>query len=206
MSKDLDKSRIEVLRDATKDVSDTLRALDRKTSYIMSILLFIFSGYVIIMTKINSISVWNNYNELGIFFPLIYLIISLFFYFFSYSPVSNPQNVLQKQDQTFGFNKFYSPYIGDGRNNAKTCGDKFINDTKDIESLARILYVEIFKLSKIRERRIDYIKLGNKQFLIGSIIMLLQIITLSKFNFELFLLLVIYEIYRFIKYIFCFGK
>ncbi len=200
---DISKSRIEVLRDALKDVVDTLRALDRKTSYLINIISFIFGGYVLIMMKVENIN-FLDYEDLIIFFPLIYLVIAMFFYFFSYSPVSNPSEVLQEEDKEFGKNKFYSHYLGDRFYSAKDLSNSFFDSTIDAKSLARVLYIEILKLSKIRERRIDHIKLGNVHFLVGAVLMILQIATLSQFTFVIIIGLVIFELGRFLKFLFCF--
>lgn len=200
---DLSKARIEVLRDALKDVVDTLRALDRKTSYLININSFIFGGYILIMMQIKNIS-FLNYQDLIFFFPLIYLIIALFFYFFSYSPVSDPSEVLQKDDKEFGKNKFYSHYIEDRFFSAEKLSSEFFDDTKDAKSLSRVLYIEILKLSKIRERRIGLIKLGNIHFLIGAVLILLQVATLSEFSLLFIIGLIIFEIGRFFRFLLCF--
>ena len=72
LDKDLNKSRIEVLRDATKDVSDTLRALDRKTSYIITLTMFIFSSYSLIVLKMEKLE-HIGAKEMMFFLPLILL-------------------------------------------------------------------------------------------------------------------------------------
>ena len=197
---DLSKARIEVLRDALKDVVDTLRALDRKTSYLINIISFIFGGFILIMMQIKNIN-FLNYHDLVLFFPLGYLIAAMFFYFFSYSPVSNPSEVLQEDDEEFGKNKFYSHFIGDGVYDAQKLSNSFFDTTKDPKDLGRILYIEILKLSKIRENRIRRIHLGNIHFLIGAILMIFQIMSLGKFTFFIFMALVVFEIGRFLKWI-----
>jgi hypothetical protein len=42
--------------------------------------------------------------------------------------------------------------------NAETLAENFINVTSDIKSILKILYIEILKLSKFRERKTSLIK------------------------------------------------
>lgn len=191
--KDLDKSRIEVLRDALKDVSDTIRAQDRKISYIIAIVLFIFSGYFINLP--NFLGVQNISNiEFIDYFPLSYLTLSIVFFFYAYNPVSNPVEVLKKDDVDFGRDKFFSLYEFDKNKNAKSLADNYIDSTEDIKGVARVLYVEILKLSKIRERKIKLIKVANKLFFLGILLMVLQLVIQNQ---NLIVYTIFYEIIRY---------
>lgn len=177
LDKDLNKSRIEVLRDATKDVSDTLRALDRKTSYIITLTMFIFSSYSLIVLKINEFQ-HIGATEMLFFLPLIYLIAATYFYFYSYSPIQNPTIALDNEDNIYVKNTFFILHTDDKANLIDDLAANYILKAPDIKGLAKVLYAEIIKLSKIRERRINLIKIGNRLLLFGSIFIMVEIITL----------------------------
>lgn len=177
LDKDLNKSRIEVLRDATKDVSDTLRALDRKTSYIITLTMFIFSSYSLIVLKMENLQ-HIGAKEMMFFLPLIYLIAATYFYFYSYSPIENPTIALEDDDNTYVENTFFIFHTEDKANLIDDLAANYILKAPDIKGLAKVLYAEIIKLSKIRGRRINLIKTGNRILLFGSIFIILEILTL----------------------------
>ncbi len=205
MDKDLNKSRIEVLRDALKDASDTLRAQDRKVSYIIAITLAIFSSYTYIITVIkypDKSKITFDLVYLSDFFPLIYLIIAILLFFMSYNPVSNPEEVLQEEDRELGRNKFFCFYSKDKEKSAIKLSEEYIQASTSIEALSRIIYIEILKVSKIRERKIGLIKQGNKLLLVGGIFILAQIITLFQLTFFILSTMILFEVCRFFVHIY----
>ena len=111
VSCDLEKSKIEVVRDALKDAIDTIRAQDRKASYMIAIIFFLITAFVLTTLKINSFEKGISYNDSIVFFPIIYLFITVGFLFYSYNPVSNPTEVLTEEDKEFGKDKFFKQLL-----------------------------------------------------------------------------------------------
>lgn len=186
VSCDLEKSKIEVVRDALKDAIDTIRAQDRKASYMIAIIFFLITAFVLTTLKINSFEKGISYNNLIVFFPIIYLFITVGFLFYSYNPVSNPTEVLTEEDKEFGKDKFFIFHMKDKEKDSETLASSFINATEDIKGILKILYIEILKISKIRERKISLIKQSTEILLIGVGFGFAQIITFYKFSLELF--------------------
>ena len=197
MSCDLEKSKIEVVRDALKDAIDTIRAQDRKASYMIAIIFFLITAFVLTTLKINSFEKSISYNDLIVFFPIIYLFITVGFLFYSYNPVSNHTEVLTEEDKEFGKDKFFIFHMKDKEKNSETLASNFISATKGIEGILKILYIEILKVSKIRERKISLIKQSTEILLIGVGFGFAQIITFYKFSLELFSI-------SFFIFLFCF--
>lgn len=190
---DLDKSKIEVVRDALKDAIDTIRALDRKASYIIAIILFLISSFVLITLKIKNKLIFENTNisidnivNLFLFFPIIYFVIAIALLFYSYNPVSNPMEVLKEDDKSFGKDTFFIFYSKDQEKDAKDLTNNFLLKAKGIDGILRILYIEILKISKIRERKISLIKLSIVFLFIGLISEIIQIFTFYNFSPQLF--------------------
>lgn len=197
MSCDLEKSKIEVVRDALKDAIDTIRAQDRKASYMIAIVFFLITAFVLTTLKINSFEKSISYNDLIDFFPIIYLFITVGFLFYSYSPVSNPTDVLTEEDKEFGKDKFFIFHMKDKEKDSETLADNFIDATSNIKGILKILYIEILKVSKIRERKISLIKQSTEILLIGVGFGFAQIITFYKFSLEL-------SFISFLIFLFCF--
>lgn len=197
MSCDLEKSKIEVVRDALKDAIDTIRAQDRKASYMIAIVFFLITAFVLTTLKINCFEKSISYNDLIDFFPIIYLFITVGFLFYSYSPVSNPTDVLTEEDKEFGKDKFFIFHMKDKEKDSETLADSFIDATSNIKGILKILYIEILKVSKIRERKISLIKQSTEILLIGVGFGFAQIITFYKFSLEL-------SFISFLIFLFCF--
>lgn len=186
MSCDLEKAKIEIVRDALKDVTDTIRAQDRKASYMIAIIFFLISTFTLTTLRMNDLVKIECYNTLVLFYPVFYLIIAVGFLFYSYNPVSNPIEALSKEDAEFGKDKFFIFYGKDKDKNAENLADDFLSATSEIKGVLRVLYIEILKLSKIRERKISLIKNANIFLFIGLGVGFVQIVTFYKFSFELF--------------------
>ncbi|HJE03307.1 MAG TPA: hypothetical protein K8U92_05450 [Aliarcobacter thereius] len=185
MSSDLDKSKIEIVRDALKDVIDTIRAQDRKASYMIAIAFFLITAFTMATIKINTLDEIRYLDHLVLFFPLLFFIVGVSFLFYSYNPVSNPTEVLIKDDEEFGRDKFFIFYMEDRDKSGEELATKFIEDTKEIKDILRVLYIEILKLSKIRERKVSYIKKANLFLFVGLCVAFLQILTFYNFSFWL---------------------
>ena len=184
MSCDLEKSKVEVVRDALKDVADTIRALDRKVSYIIVITSFMFSGYIYIIAKINSFEklLQDGKKEqllsflsenFFLFVPIILFIIALVFLFKSYDPVSNPTQVLSEEDKKFPPNLFFYKYTTKICDKSENLATNFLNQTTEIKGILQILYIEICKLSYIRDRKLGLIKIANALLFTGFLVSIL---------------------------------
>ena len=108
------------------------------------------------------------------------------FLFYSYNPVSNPTEVLTKEDEEFGRDKFFIFHMNDKEKNSETLANNFIESTSDIKGVLKILYIEILKVSKIRERKISLIKQSSIFLFLGLTSEFAQILTFYKFNLQLF--------------------
>lgn len=186
MSCDLEKAKIEVVRDALKDVQDTIRAQDRKASYMIAIVFFLITAFTLITLRMNEIVKIEYLDTLVLFCPILYFIIAVVFLFYSYNPVSNPTEVLSKEDSDLGKDKFFVLFTKDRDKYATKLVEDFLSVISDIKDILKILYIEILKLSKIRDRKISLIKNANVFLFIGLIVGVIQIVTFYKFSFELF--------------------
>jgi hypothetical protein len=100
------------------------------------------------------------------------------------------------EDSTWGFT------IKDKEKNADKLAEDFINATSDTKDILKLLYIEILKLSKIRDRKILFIKRANPFIFVGLISAIAQIVTLYKYSgFLLGVSIVFLLIY--LVYIFC---
>jgi len=201
MDCDLEKAKIEIVRDALKDVTETIRAQDRKASYMIAIVLFLISAFTLTALKMNEIIKIEYLDDLVLFYPVCYFIIAVGLLFYSYYPVLNPTEVLSKEDAQFIEDKFFILYKKDRDKNADKLADGFLNATKNIKDILKILYIEILILSKIRERKISLIKNANLFLFIGFGAGIMQIVTFYKFSFELFGLSFV-----FIVFIYCLKR
>lgn len=198
MSSDLEKSKIEVVRDALKDVIDTIRALDRKASYMIAINFFIITSFVLTTLKINNLEKICSYNELINFFPVLYFFIAVVLLLYSYNPVSNPSETLTKEDEDFGKDKFFIFHIKDREKNSDTLVENYIKSTGNTTDILKILYIEILKVSKIRERKISLIKASTSFLFFGLIFAFIQIITFYEYSVQLFTVSIFSAIFYFI--------
>lgn len=195
---DLEKSKIEVVRDALKDAIDTIRAQDRKASYMIAINFFVITSFVLTTLKINNLEEICSYNELINFFPILYFFIAVTFLLYSYNPVSNPSETLTKEDENFGKDKFFIFHIKDREKNSDTLVNSYIKSTESIEGILKILYIEILKVSKIRERKISLIKQSTSFLFFGLTSAFIQIITFYEYSLPLFAVSIFIAIFCFI--------
>ncbi len=199
---DLEKSKIELVRDALKDTIDTIRAQDRKASYMIAIVFFMVSAYSLITSKKHSFECISSFQELIHFYPIIYLLLAVGFLFFSYNPVLNPVKVLTDEDIKLGKNKLFVLYTKDKENSSDKLADDFIKSTKSTKNILKLLYIEILKLSKIRDRKISYIKFANPFIFTGLVSAIAQIITLYQYS-DILLCISIVFLSIYLVYIFC---
>ena len=186
MSCDLEKAKIEIVRDALKDVTDTVRAQDRKASYMIAIIFFLVTAFTLTTLRINEIVKIEYLDHMMLFYPIVYFFVTVGFLFYSYNPVSNPTKVLSNEDAEFGKDKFFVLFTKDRDKDATKLVEDFLSATSDIKGILKILYIENLKLSKIRDRKISLIKNANVFLFIGLIVGTIQIVTFYKFSLELF--------------------
>lgn len=186
--KELEKSKIDVLRDALKDASDTIRALDRKIFFLTTNTLSIPTAYVGIMyyffiiQKISILGVDTSYNN--VFLIIMSIIVVLPFILAmaklieTIVPQSNPlMNFSTDIDKEFASDSFYintlsydklCPHV---KKIVNFSLDKlllnFNNFTKTSDDVKKLLLKELVKVSSIRDDKLYNFKQAFKFFKIG---------------------------------------
>lgn len=165
---ELEKIKIDILRDSLKEVVDTIRALDKKIRYIISFngLALGFIGSVLILYKQElKVDIFSSLSIFGflLLFPWVVNLISLLL---SFDPKVNPNNIFCSDENKKSFEKCYfipfqfkffgfSPKQHINLNDLVVNYDSSIKNSYDIKLL---LYKEISKLSYIRDIKIKRIK------------------------------------------------
>lgn len=185
MSFDLDRARTDILRDAWTEVNDTIRAQDRKASYMIALVWFLISAFTMATIKINGLQTFSHLAEILLFFPVFYLMMAAFYLFYSYYPQVNPITALQPEDKEFQQNKLFLLHTKNQEYNASQLAEKFIEDTHNFQQVVRMLYIEIIKLSKIRDRKISLIKQSSVFLILGIFSSILQFASFYKFSIYL---------------------
>lgn len=159
---DIEKIKIDILRDALKDAMDTVRALDRKIVFLVS-----FNG--IFLGLISTLFLKKDILE-KIFFKieLFYYILGsitviwvvVFIYIMTaIAPKSNPIDVFNLEtDKKFSNNTFF--IFTDGKEKSLNLSS-LLDGYKKIDSynkVQKLLYKEIGKLSYIRDSKLNSIK------------------------------------------------
>ena len=186
---DIEKVKLDVLRDALKDASDTVRALDRKIVFLVSynaiflgIFLKIFLEYKDIKEIFQSNTVYF-YVTLGIICLIwVYYFIQIMI---GISPKSNPIEVFKAdKDKKFSNNMFF--IYTNGKSNILEL-DLLVNEYNHINSyqtLEKLLYKEIGKVSYIRDMKLNIIiQSVNASWILTSVF----IVTVTLFLMNYFL-------------------
>jgi hypothetical protein len=161
---DIEKLKIEILRDALKDAIGTVQALDRKIVFLVS-----FNGVFLglistlffkkeILTKIIS-NIELFYSILGVIdFIWIFVFIQIML---GISPKVNPIDVFKSEkDKKFSNNVFF---IFTGANKNSLDLDDLIDSYSKIDTykkIQKLLYKEIGKVSYIRDSKLKNIKIS----------------------------------------------
>ena len=162
-NEDINKIKIEILRDAFKDVVDTIRALDRKIVFLVSYNA-IFLGFIVtIFLKYKEVEklLFNSYeyfycylSVLGFIWAFVFIGIMM-----GISPMVDPSDVFKSnEDKKFGKDIFF---IFTGGEKEKLDLNKLVESYHEIntkEKLEKLLYKEIGKVSFIRDIKIEMIK------------------------------------------------
>lgn len=160
---DIEKVKIDILRDALKDAIDTIRALDRKINFLVSYNA-VFLGFIV--------TIFLKYDEIEKLLPLSYQSFYCFLGVLGFiwvcvfigiligiSPKSNPLEVFELDDDKSFANNIFFVFT-----NAKKKAlqlDKMMNNFNAINSVTKIeklLHKEIGKTSYIRDTKLNSVK------------------------------------------------
>ena len=159
---DIEKLKIEILRDALKDAISTVQALDRKIVFLVS-----FNGVFLglISTLFFKQEILTNIvSNIGLFYSILGVINLIWIFVFiqimiGISPKVNPIDVFKsKEDKEFSNNVFF---VFTGANKHFLELNKLINSYNKINTykkIQKLLYKEIGKVSYIRDSKLKSIK------------------------------------------------
>ena len=161
---DIEKVKIDILRDALKDAIGTVQALDRKIVFLVSfngiflgLISTLFFKQEILTNIIFNIELF--YSILGVI-DIIWIIVFIQI-MLGISPKINPIEVFKsKEDKEFSNNIFF---IFTGANKGSLELDKLIYSYNKIDSykkIQKLLYKEIGKVSYIRDSKLKSIKIS----------------------------------------------
>ena len=158
---DIEKIKIDILRDALKDVADTIRAMDRKVQFIIGYNA-IFLGFIsTIFLKMNDLDMLKTDKSLLICLGMLTFIWLIYFMkiLSTFSPYQNPLDVFDNDgDKNFSNSTFFITVKESSSINLSELIKNFDNQIEDEKSIKKLLYKEISKLSYIRDSRIERIK------------------------------------------------
>jgi len=161
---DIEKLKIDILRDALKDAIGTVQALDRKIVFLVSfngvflgLISTLFFKQEVLTNIISNIELF--YSILGVI-DIIWIIVFIQI-MLGISPKINPIEVFKsKEDKEFSNNIFF---IFTGANKGSLELDKLIYSYNKIDSykkIQKLLYKEIGKVSYIRDSKLKNIKIS----------------------------------------------
>jgi len=159
--KDIEKIKIDILRDAVKDASDTIRALDRKVVFLVSYNT-LFLGVIGTILSKKDILLLNKISIIGLSVIAICWVLLLMYTMMNVSPSQNPSDVLYDKDKMFGFNMFFVLAGKDQKHSLKYLLDNFNDEISDIENAKKLLFKEVTKLSYIRDDKIRKLQFSIK--------------------------------------------
>lgn len=152
---EIEKIKIDILRDALKDASDTVRTLDRKINFLVSYNAIFLGVIATLFLKYKDIKlIIHNYETfyfilgfIGFFWTCIFISIMM-----GISPKSNPIEVFNNDtDKEFSNNIFF--ISTDGKINSLALDNLLVNYSKinSYNKIQKLLYKEIGKVSYIRD-------------------------------------------------------
>jgi hypothetical protein len=161
---DIEKLKIEILRDALKDAIGTVQALDRKIVFLVSfngvflgLISTLFFKQEVLTNIISNIELF--YSILGVI-DIIWIIVFIQI-MIGISPKVNPIDVFKGQkDKEFSNNIFF---VFTGASKGSLELDKLIDTYSQIDSykkIQKLLYKEIGKVSYIRDSKLKSIKIS----------------------------------------------
>jgi hypothetical protein len=183
---EIDKVKIDILRDALKDTTDTIRALDRKIVFLVSYNA-VFQGFIVTIflkyeevVKLLSASYQYFYIFLGIL-GVIWLFIFIRV-MMGIAPKSNPIEVFEsKDDRSFSNNVFF--VLTSGENSLKL-GDltQNLNKIDTLEKINKLLYKELGKTSYIRDIKLKSVSSSVHKSWILTFIFIIMVTGFSLHN------------------------
>lgn len=178
--KEIDRLHIDILRDTTKDVSDTIRAMDRKIFFLTSRIVFMPSIFIAVLVYIFNI---KESPELDILIKvLIFATIVLTPFILSFIPLIkavlplvNPLESLKiKEDMKFSENSFF--VFTHKRKFALNELLSNVNELNDANKIKSALLKQLVVLSTIRDKKIIQFKKSFNFFVIGLVIEIIMLI------------------------------
>ncbi len=169
---ELEKVKIEVLRDSLKDSIDTIRALDKKIRYILSFngLALGFIGSLLIIYKNElHIGIFSSLSIMG-FLLLSPWVMNLIGLLWTFNPKVNPNDIFCSDKDKKSFNKcYFIPFAFDFSSwkpkehiHLDSLVENFDNSIQSSHDVKLLLYKEISKTSYIRDVKIKNIKIFLK--------------------------------------------
>lgn len=184
---DIEKVKIEVLRDALKDASATIRALDKKISFLVSynaiflgVISTIFINYKNIALVPNSTFFYGVLTLVCLIWITVFILIMI-----SISPKVNPTEVFKSEADKTSFHDTFFIFTN-GKKNSLDLNQlsKNYSLVDNYEKMENLLYNEIGIVSYIRD-----IKMNNVNTIVKRswILTLIFVITIFSFGINAFL-------------------
>jgi len=183
---DIEKAKIDILRDALKDASDTVRALDRKINFLVSYNA-VFLGFIITIFFKNEIIkklLPNNYENFYIFLGILGFIWVCVFIaiMLGIAPKSNPIEVFKEDDDKKFANDVFFIFTDAKKESLKL--NKMLanfNEIKFHNDIQKLLYKEIGKVSFIRDTKLKSV---NHSVTASSILTFVFLLGVLAFYFS----------------------
>lgn len=183
---DIEKTKIDILRDALKDASDTIRALDRKINFLVSYNAVFLGAISTLFFNYKDLSFINN---IEIFYCLLVIISLIWIGLFinmmmGIAPKTNPIEIFKNAlDQEFAGNIFF---VFTNAKKATLELDKLSENFSKIEGykqIEKLLYKEIGKVSYIRDVKLKSVSrsVTSSWILTVSFIILIGVFGVNSF-------------------------
>ncbi len=169
---ELEKVKIDLLRDSLRDVVDTIRALDKKIRYIISFnaVALGFIGSILLLYKQElKIDIFSSLSIFG-FLLLVPWVANLIGLLWTFDPKVNPNNIFCAEKDKKAFDKcYFIPFQFNFFNwNPKNhihlsdLVENYNSSIQNYDDVKSMLYKEISKLSFIRDIKVKNIKISLK--------------------------------------------
>ena len=169
---ELEKMKVDLLRDSLKDVLDTIRALDKKIRYVISFnaLALGFIGSILILYKQElKIDIFSSLSIVG-FLLLSPWVANLIGLLWTLDPKVNPNEIFCAEKDQKAYDKCYFIHFKFDFFSWKPkqhihlpdLVDNFNNSIQNNDDIKKIFFKEISKLSYIRDIKIKNIKFSIK--------------------------------------------
>ncbi|MBU0721676.1 hypothetical protein KJ877_10065 [bacterium] len=181
---DMDKYRIELLRDSYKDAVDTIRAVDKKVSFVLAFKTYFTTALV--TTFVHLINEGYLLKSIGAFSYIIVAfmlcIASILYSLWQFQPKVNPTEpfIPHGSDSRYGNNTLFISTNLSWSNKCPT--KKHLNTlvmnmglyTSNIENMKRLMYKEITQVSYIRDWKIKNLSRDIRIITFGVIFFILS--------------------------------